>query len=109
MAEGWATNKKQQKRYFDPSTGAMYKGFKKIGSDTYYFYSKSGVMATGWVTNSKKGYKYYSYPQTLEQFHVSDERTAAQVTAALKGVGIEPVWKDWDQSFDEIACKHASL
>lgn len=52
---------------------------------------------------------YYSYPQTLEQFHVSDERTAAQVTAALKGVGIEPVWKDWDQSFDEIACKHASL
>ena len=47
MAKGWATNKKQQKRYFDPNTGAMYKGFKKIGSDTYYFYSKSGVMATG--------------------------------------------------------------
>ena len=44
MAKGWATNKKQQKRYFDPNTGAMYKGFKKIGSDTYYFYSKSGVM-----------------------------------------------------------------
>ena len=43
---------------------------------------------------------YYSYPQTLEQFHVSDERTAKEVTAALKGVGIEPVWKDWDQSFD---------
>ena len=61
MAKGWATNKKQQKRYFDPNTGAMYKGFKKIGSDTYYFYSKSGVMATGWVTNSKKGYKSVSY------------------------------------------------
>ena len=42
----------------------MYKGFKKIGSDTYYFYSKSGVMATGWVTNSKKGYKYYFDPST---------------------------------------------
>ncbi len=64
MAKGWATNKKQQKRYFDPNTGAMYKGFKKIGSDTYYFYSKSGVMATGWVTNSKKGYKYYFDPST---------------------------------------------
>ena len=44
---------------------------------------------------------YYSYPQTLEQFHVSDERTAREVTAALKGSGIEPVWKDWDQAFDE--------
>ena len=37
MAKGWATNKKKQKRYFDPNTGAMYKGFKKIGSNTYYF------------------------------------------------------------------------
>ena len=43
---------------------------------------------------------YYSYPQTLEQFHVSDERTAKEVTLALKNLGIEPVWKDWDQSFD---------
>ena len=43
---------------------------------------------------------YFSYPQTLEQFHVSDERTAKEVTKALKGIGIEPVWKDWDQSFD---------
>ena len=43
---------------------------------------------------------YFSYPQTLEQFHVSDERTAKEVTAALKNIGVEPVWKDWDQSFD---------
>jgi len=45
---------------------------------------------------------YYSYPQTLEQFHVSDERTAKEVTLALKNLGIEPVWKDWDQSFDAV-------
>ena len=31
---------------------------------------------------------YYTYPQALEQFHVSDERTAVEV------------WKDWDASFD---------
>lgn len=43
---------------------------------------------------------YYSYPQALEQFHVSDERTAAEVDATLKGLGREPVWKDWDQAFD---------
>ena len=39
---------------------------------------------------------YYSYPQTLEQFHVSDDRTTAEIDAALKKMGREPVWKDWD-------------
>lgn len=43
---------------------------------------------------------YYSYPQTLEQFHVSDERTAMEVWKALQHLGREPVWKDWDASFD---------
>ena len=43
---------------------------------------------------------YFTYPQALEQFHVSDERTAAEVEAALRRVGREPVWKDWDASFD---------
>ncbi len=43
---------------------------------------------------------YYTYPQSLEQFHVSDERTAAEVEKALKKLGVEPIWKDWDQSFD---------
>ncbi|WP_373726267.1 2-iminoacetate synthase ThiH, partial [Bacteroides heparinolyticus] len=43
---------------------------------------------------------YYSYPQTLEQFHVSDERKAVEVDRALKRLGREPVWKDWDACFD---------
>lgn len=43
---------------------------------------------------------YYTYPQALEQFHVSDERTAIQVENDLKALGREPVWKDWDASFD---------
>ena len=38
--------------------------------------------------------------KTLEQFHVSDERTAHEVDAALRRMGREPVWKDWDASFD---------
>ncbi len=45
---------------------------------------------------------YFSYPQALEQFHVSDERTAVEVEAALRGLGLEPVWKDWDSSFDMV-------
>ncbi|WP_418833088.1 2-iminoacetate synthase ThiH [Phocaeicola sp.] len=45
---------------------------------------------------------YYTYPQALEQFHVSDERTAVEVEHALKSLGREPVWKDWDASFDFV-------
>ena len=43
---------------------------------------------------------YFTYPQSLEQFHVSDERTAVQVERDLKALGREPVWTDWDESFD---------
>lgn len=43
---------------------------------------------------------YFSYPQALEQFHVDDSRTAVEVERALRNLGLEPVWKDWDQSFD---------
>lgn len=50
---------------------------------------------------------YYSYPQALEQFHVSDERTARQVEEQLKRLGREPVWKDWDQSFDVCVSRGA--
>ncbi|MFI3262731.1 MAG: 2-iminoacetate synthase ThiH [Rikenellaceae bacterium] len=45
---------------------------------------------------------YYTYPQALEQFHVSDERSAMEVVSALKKVGREAVWKDWDTSLDLI-------
>ena len=43
---------------------------------------------------------YYTYPQALEQFHISDDRTAVEVEKALKQLGREPVSKDWDASFD---------
>lgn len=45
---------------------------------------------------------YHTYPQALEQFSVSDDRTAREVEAALRRAGREPVWKDWDASFDQI-------
>lgn len=50
---------------------------------------------------------YYTYPQALEQFHVSDERTAVEVEHALKALGREPVWKDWDASFDYTKTSHS--
>ncbi|MDE6152858.1 MAG: 2-iminoacetate synthase ThiH [Muribaculaceae bacterium] len=43
---------------------------------------------------------YRTYPQSLEQFAVSDERTPADVAEAIRRRGAEPVWKDWDKVFD---------
>ena len=42
---------------------------------------------------------YYSYPETLKQFDVSDSRTATEVETALRSLGREVVYKDWDLSF----------
>ena len=43
---------------------------------------------------------YCTHPQALEQFAVSDERTPAEVEQAIKSLGYEVVWKDWDRIFD---------
>lgn len=43
---------------------------------------------------------YFTYPQALEQFEVSDERTPAEVERDIKARGYEVVWKDWDKIFD---------
>lgn len=38
-------------------------------------------------------------PDTLEQFEISDERSAKQMAALIQQQGYEPVWKDWDKNF----------
>ena len=43
---------------------------------------------------------YASEPESLEQFAINDDRTPAEVASFLKSVGYEPVWKDWDASYD---------
>jgi 2-iminoacetate synthase len=43
---------------------------------------------------------YASEPESLEQFQISDERTPAEVASFLKSQGYEPVWKDWDATYD---------
>ena len=62
-------------------------------------------IATLGATSMSAGSKtepggYYTYPQALEQFSVSDERTPLEVEAAIKRAGYEVVWKDWDKIFD---------
>ncbi len=48
---------------------------------------------------------YYSYPQALEQFQISDDRKAGEIVAMLKRAGREAVWKDWDRSLDCFSIK----
>lgn len=43
---------------------------------------------------------YHTYPQSLEQFEVSDDRSPAEVAEAIHAHGYEAVWKDWDKVFD---------
>lgn len=39
---------------------------------------------------------YAVAPESLEQFAINDNRTTAEVTATLKALGKEVVWKDWE-------------
>lgn len=65
---------------------------------------RDNMMTLG-VTSMSAGSKtdpggYCTYPQSLEQFAVSDERTPMEVARAIRSHGYEPVWKDWDRIFD---------
>jgi 2-iminoacetate synthase len=50
---------------------------------------------------------YASAPESLEQFEVDDGRSPAQVAAFLRSQGYEPVWKDWDSTYDGFAGRRA--
>lgn len=67
---------------------------------------RDGICTLG-ATSMSAGSKtepggYHTYPQALEQFAVSDERTPMEVADAIRRAGLEPVWKDWDKSFDSL-------
>jgi 2-iminoacetate synthase len=40
-------------------------------------------------------------PQSLEQFEISDERSASEIAKVISSRGYEPVWKDWDKNFSQ--------
>ena len=46
---------------------------------------------------------YASAPDSLEQFAIDDNRSPAEVAAFLRTQGYEPVWKDWDSTYDGFA------
>lgn len=42
---------------------------------------------------------YTVEPQSLEQFEISDERTTEQICEMLKQRQLDPVWKDWENTW----------
>jgi 2-iminoacetate synthase len=46
---------------------------------------------------------YASAPESLEQFEIDDGRSPAEVAAFLRSQAYEPVWKDWDATYDGSA------
>ncbi|TDO24459.1 2-iminoacetate synthase ThiH [Pedobacter duraquae] len=51
------------------------------------------AMSAGSKTNPGG---YAVAPESLEQFEISDERSAAEIAAMISAQGYEPIWKDWD-------------
>ena len=45
---------------------------------------------------------YVVDPQSLEQFEISDDRSASEIAKVISSKGYEPVWKDWDRSYTNI-------
>ena len=52
---------------------------------------------------------YSSKPESLEQFAVDDSRSPAEVAQFLRSQGYEPVWKDWDLTYDGQAPAPAAV
>jgi 2-iminoacetate synthase len=55
------------------------------------------AMSAGSKTNPGG---YANVEESLEQFEISDERSAEEIAVFLRASGYEPVWKDWDPTYD---------
>jgi len=50
---------------------------------------------------------YASAPDSLEQFEIDDNRSPREVAQFLRAQGYEPVWKDWDPTYDGFSGRRA--
>ena len=60
-----------------------------------------GVTAMSAGSRTNPGGYAEGKDASLEQFAIEDDRTPAEIAAMLRGAGYEPVWKDWDPSYDQ--------
>ena len=54
----------------------------------------SSTRPGGYATNGE---------EVLEQFAIEDHRSLEQVAAVIRNAGYDPVWKDFDRAFDDVA------
>jgi 2-iminoacetate synthase len=59
-----------------------------------------GVTAMSAGSHTNPGGYAEGRAASLEQFAIEDDRSPAEVAAMLRTHGYEPVWKDWDPSYD---------
>jgi 2-iminoacetate synthase len=64
---------------------------------------KLGITAISAGSKTNPG-GYEVEPQSLEQFEISDERSAQEIAAMIRKQGYEPIWKDWDMSLISKSC-----
>jgi 2-iminoacetate synthase len=56
---------------------------------------KLGITSMSAASKTNPG-GYTVEPQSLEQFEISDERSASEIAEMISQQGYEAVWKDWD-------------
>jgi len=59
---------------------------------------KLGITAMSAASKTNPG-GYAVEKESLEQFEISDERSAEEIARMLRKSGYEPVWKDYERSF----------
>ena len=88
MATGWLKNtSKNISYYFDPETGYMTTGWRRISGKKYYFSTSNGSMATGLKTIDGKKY----YFKTDGSMAVSTTVTVSGVTYIISSTGVATV------------------
>jgi len=60
-----------------------------------------GVTMMSAGSSTRPGGYAHRRAETLEQFEIEDQRTPAEVAAAIRRAGYDPVWKDFDRAFVE--------
>ena len=86
MVTGWVRNTKGERRYFQPFSGIMCKGLKKIRGKWYYFDPDRGVACSGWITDEAGNRRYFD-PKTFVMAEGEQTIDGKTYTFDEKGVG----------------------
>ena len=68
---------------------------------------KLGITAMSAGSRTNPGGYAEGREASLEQFAIDDARSPEEIAAMLQSAGLEPVWKDWDSSYDRPTAQPA--